>query len=67
VDNPASATTIATLTANFDNAIRAFVEQLAAEESGFTGLYDYRIEAHRTDGTVESLIFKSDPRDPSQG
>lgn len=65
MDNPASAT-IATLTANFDNAIRAFVEQLAAEESDFTGRYDYRIDAYRADGTVEPLIFKSDPRDPSR-
>ena len=58
---------IATLTANFDNPIRAFVEQLAAEESGFTGLYDYRIDAYRADGTVEQLIFKSDPPDTPRG
>ena len=66
MDNPASAT-IATLTANFDNAIREYVEQLAAEEPAFTGRYDYRIDAYRADGTAESLIFRSDPRDPSRG
>ena len=66
MDHPASAT-IATLTANFDNAIRAFVEQLAAEEPAFTGRYDYRIDAYRADGTVEQLVFKSDPPDTPRG
>jgi len=66
VVNLASAT-IATLTANFDNAIRAFIELLAAEEPDFTGLYDYRIDAYRADGTVEQFVYKNDPRDPSRG
>lgn len=43
-----------------DRAIAAMVSALAAVDSELTGAYDYRIDLHRTDGTVEPLIYRAD-------
>lgn len=55
-----SAETVAAVGAA-DRAIAAMVASLAAADPELTGAYDYRIDLHRTDGTVEPLRYWSDP------
>lgn len=42
-----------------DRAIAAMVAAIAAADPELTGAYDYTIELHKTDGTVEPLRYWS--------